>query len=451
MPRKLKESDLSDKAARRRLPTGLHWRKISIDIHLGFKKHANGEGVWLVRWYKGNQKYWQYEFAIVEGIQEKDDVRVLDYAQACRWAVVHVDGAKAKYVAEMVGPAETVRSAVNAYVDGLIKRQVEKGVSRPDGDGGALKKHVLSDKQLASLPLYQLESDHLSDWKELLEKTPLENGKRRSASSVQKITTYFKAALNQAAVKHRKKLPRDFQIRIQDGLGSSQSFAPVARHGQALKQHETIRLLTAAKEIDAEVEMDGDLYRLTLAKAATGTRFSQLARVTVGDLQPHNNRLMIPVSLKGTGEKTITHVGFPLEQPVLNELMPLIEGRGSSERLFERWYHTHRYIDGKRVKLRTHRGPWNTSSNFTRYWNRIVERANLAGKSADIVAYALRHTSIVRMLRERLPLTYVAALHDTSEKSIRQHYAAEIVDALSELAAAAAFKMDDGKSPAAPA
>jgi hypothetical protein len=48
--------------------------------------------------------------------------------------------------------------------------------------------------------------------------------------------------------------------------------------------------------------------------------------------------------------------------------------------------------------------------------------------------YALRHSSIVRMLRAGLPNRLVAAAHDTSSQMIERHYGAFILDAADELA-----------------
>jgi hypothetical protein len=52
-----------------------------------------------------------------------------------------------------------------------------------------------------------------------------------------------------------------------------------------------------------------------------------------------------------------------------------------------------------------------------------------------VIPYALRHSSIVRGIRQGLPIRLVAALHDTSIQMIEKHYARWIVDGLEELAA----------------
>jgi hypothetical protein len=59
----------------------------------------------------------------------------------------------------------------------------------------------------------------------------------------------------------------------------------------------------------------------------------------------------------------------------------------------------------------------------------------------------LRHSSIVRAIRENLPLRLVASLHDTSTKIIEKHYARFIVGDLEELGASKVRSLlpkDDG-------
>jgi hypothetical protein len=53
------------------------------------------------------------------------------------------------------------------------------------------------------------------------------------------------------------------------------------------------------------------------------------------------------------------------------------------------------------------------------------------------VPYSLRHSSIVRGIREGLPIRLDAALHDTSVEMIERHYSRWITEGLDELAARA--------------
>jgi len=69
----------------------------------------------------------------------------------------------------------------------------------------------------------------------------------------------------------------------------------------------------------------------------------------------------------------------------------------------------------------------------TRPWQAIRQRAGLP----KVIPYALRHSSIVRGLRNLLPIQHVAKLHNTSVHMIERHYAKYIATALEDLARAA--------------
>lgn len=79
--------------------------------------------------------------------------------------------------------------------------------------------------------------------------------------------------------------------------------APVARDSQILADAEIARLLSAARTVDAEQGWGGDLFRLVVTLAATGARFSQVARLRVRDCQIRERRLMVPASRKGKGRR----------------------------------------------------------------------------------------------------------------------------------------------------
>jgi hypothetical protein len=121
----------------------------------------------------------------------------------------------------------------------------------------------------------------------------------------------------------------------------------------------------------------------------------------------------------------------PIGQDVVEALAPVVVGRKASAWLLERW--RYRQVKGGKWE-RDGRGPWQASSEFNREpWQAIRERAKLP----EVIPYALRHSSIVRGLRQGLPTRLVAALHDTSVQMIERHYSRWIVDGLEELAAKA--------------
>jgi hypothetical protein len=47
---------------------------------------------------------------------------------------------------------------------------------------------------------------------------------------------------------------------------------------------------------------------------------------------------------------------------------------------------------------------------------------------AEVTMYTLRHSSIVRMLLQNVPIRLVASLHNTSVRMIERHYSKYIVE-----------------------
>jgi integrase len=183
--------------------------------------------------------------------------------------------------------------------------------------------------------------------------------------------------------------------------------------------------------VDAAKEWDGDLCRTIIVLAATGARFSQAARLRVGDVQQDKSRILMPTSRKGRGTKAAA-TPVPVGKDVMTALLPAITGRASNEPLLLRW--NYKQADGSIRWAKAGRGPWGAAYELLPFWNEIRKAAEL---DAAVVPYALRHSSIVRGIRQGLPLRLVAALHDTSVEMIERHYGRWIADGLDDLAAAA--------------
>src|SRR5262249_52032851 len=136
--------------------------------------------------------------------------------------------------------------------------------------------------------------------------------------------------------------------------------------------------------------------------AETGSRSSQLARCVVGDLE--RDRLMVPTSHKGRGERKTDRTPVPLTPGLLARFKAAAAGRSASAPLLTR-------INGTawRPEIADHRDPF--------------ERAARAAKlPAGTTMYALRHSSIARALLRGLPVKIVADWHDTSVGQIEAHY-----------------------------
>jgi integrase len=435
MAKTLTETPITTRNARSKLPPGLYWKGIDADVHLGYRK-ARGGGTWLVRW-RVWPGYKQTPLGTADDVLTED---TLSYEAARKAARTFVESARAEAKAAADGPPLTVRLAVEEYIAERDRRDSKrKGRAVRSDAGHRLRRYVLGqDKRgrqaavpaapLASVPLHALTEADLLTWRESLPEA-------MKATTKQRLINDLKAALNGAYTAHRSRLGPTLPATVKHGLKANghddDEALPLARDNQILTDAQVGRLLRAAREVDIEQWWDGDLYRLVVVLAATGARFSQVARVKVADVQRAQSRVMMPVSRKGRGGRSGS-TPTPVGKDVLDALLPATTGRAGDAPLLERWRH-HQIPGGRFQWERAGRGAWQSPSELTRPWRDIRERAEML----EVIPYALRHSSIVRGIRANLPLRLVAALHDTSVQMIERHYSKWITTGLEELAARA--------------
>jgi integrase len=419
MSRRLTETAITSRSARKDLEDGVYWRGLDPDVHIGYRKGKRG-GRWLVRWYAGDQKYNQVTLGTADDALSEG---TLSYEAAVKVARETVEKARTSKHLEAVGPAVSVRSAIETYTAMRDARDMaRKGRPTRSDATSRLTLHVLSDTKMADIVLRDMRDRDLKAWLARLNPTLKPATRRRLIND-------FKAALNLAFVGNRASLPPDFDKTVKFGLAVDEVVSNEAveevRENQILKDEQIRKIIEAAKAHDHE----GDFARLVIVLAATGTRFSQARRMLVSDVQVERSRLLVPTSWKGK-KQGIVRVPVPVGADVLAALAPAIEGRSPNAPLLERWQHEQ---TGVAEWKRTVRGPWKTASEMTRRWNKVADSAGVPG----VVAYALRHSSIVRGIRAGLPIRLVAASHDTSVQMIERHYSRWITDGLEELTARA--------------
>lgn len=435
MAKTLKEAPLTTKNARAGLAPGVHWKGIDPEVHLGYRKGKRG-GVWLVRWRNGagyrQEALGTADDHIAEGTLSYDDARKI-----ARSRVVDLRR-EARAAAD--GPVPTVRTAVAAYKAARDARDSERAGREVRSTATyRLDVHVLGREAkagraavvgspLAETALHDLDESKLIAWRSGL---PAD----MKATTRKRLVNDLKAALNAACTEHRHKLPTTLPATIKHGLAlpvSGREDDPTeARENQILPDDVVGRVIAAAQVVDAEREWEGDLYRMIIVLAATGARFSQAARLRVGDVQVDKSRIMIPTSRKGRGSKNGT-TPVPVGQDVLQALVPIIADRAPGDVLLLRWHYEHAKNSIRWAKVG--RGPWGAAYDLLPMWASIRKAAGL---DASVVPYALRHSSIVRGIRAGLPLRLVAALHDTSVEMIERHYGRWIADGLDDMAARA--------------
>jgi hypothetical protein len=299
MPKKIRERSIDNKTARAKLAPSEkpYWRSVDIGLHLGYRKGLHG-GRWVLRRYLGGQTYATESIGTADDNQDADNVSILTFFQAQAKARELAKG----YREAPAGAAKlTVRDAIESYL----------GSSRGRDQHIRLSKHVLTD-EIANQLVASLTESALSNWRNRLPE-------KLSAATRKRITTDFRAALNVFAKLNRKDLPDDLSIIIKHGLASEEKAETGARKAQVLTDADLRRLIEAAWEVDSLGAWEGDLVRVIIVLAATGARFSQVIRMTVGDVQ--ESRLMIPTSAKGRGSKSVARYAVPIGPDVVDALI----------------------------------------------------------------------------------------------------------------------------------
>jgi len=146
--------------------------------------------------------------------------------------------------------------------------------------------------------------------------------------------------------------------------------------------------------------------------AITGARPSQAVRLRVEDLHDHPVRpkLMMPKSAKGGGRnrsvKKTERYSVPITPQLAASLKAAAKGR----------------VEDAPLLLQSDGSPWdrNPGQNYHRQVDKVV--ATIGLDPAQVTMYCLRHSSIVRMLLQNVPIRLVASLHNTSVAMIEKHY-----------------------------
>lgn len=401
---------------------------------LGYRKPGRGAGGWVAK-------------IVVEGRRLEERIGMADDDGAAAGAMPFRAAVAAALdwsqrqnavldVQKLSGGARnvpTVRSAVAEYVASRGHRSSGSGANAQ----GRLAKYVVSDPEFADTPVAKIRAQAILNWRGRLpirrEAAGGAGGAETDASiapaTVNRLLNDLRAALNAIAEKHRRELPAYLQSEIRIGTRAMPAGANARK--QILSDADVRRVIEGASTVDDT----GDFGRLVLLAAATGARYSQLAALKVADLQIDRSRVMMPGSHKGRSARAKPPVPVPLSSDVLPRLQAAAAGRAADQPLLQRW--AYRNV-GPFKWERDHRRAWGPAYEVDKHWAATLVAAGLP---ADTVMYSLRHSSIVRGLRDSLPIRLVAVLHDTSVEMIEAHYSAFIADATEELARRATLSL----------
>jgi integrase len=399
MARKVRNGQLESRSSRLKLPirrkpyTG---PSLARGIVLMYRR-CKTNGSWVVKANDGHGAYWTKVFAEADDFENSDRKNILTFYEAQDAAKKLVRGGDNAVDTAPI----TVEGALTAYESDLKAR----------GANPYNAKHPRA--HLTSVPLAKpvqlLSSDELRKWRDgLLGKI--------APATINRLCGSLCAALELAAQSDKRIQNREAWEVGLAGLPDAQT------PRNAVIPDSKVRLFVAKAYAG-----DEKLGLLADTLAVTGARPSQAIRLRVVDLRDHPTKpkLMMPKSGKGGGrnraQKKAERYSVPITIQLAARLKAAARGRDADALLLVQ-------SDGT---------PWsvNPSHDYRGDVREIVKAIEL---DPDVITmYALRHSSIVRMLLANVPIKLTASLHDTSASQIEANYAAFITEHADEHARAA--------------
>jgi integrase len=373
MARHVRSSKLENRTSRLKLPISKKAHAFTVvapGIGLGYRR-CHGPGRWVVRRSDGRGGYWIKAIALADDHEESNGNEVLTFWEAQDRARIVARGSESS----SERPA-TVAEAIDHYAADLRSRGGDmRNVSGP--------RHHLSATLMAR-PVGLLNARELRTWRNALVKKGL------APASADRVARSLKAALTLAR--------KDDPTRITNGDAWKDGLSRLPdseRTRNVVLDDTTIRAIVATA-----YDFGRDFGLLVETLAISGARTSQVLALRVEDLLEDNAgpRLMMPSSRKGR-RRELTRSPLPIPSSLAAALRAASAGRLPTAPL----------LVGPRVPHRIFR--------------RLAERLHLGPETS---LYALRHSSITRMLIAGLPTRLVAAVHDTSVPMLERTYSRSI-------------------------
>jgi len=397
MPRKIREAKLETRTARlklepRRKP---YFTTIAPGVSVGYRRNVNRAGTWVVRGADGKGGSWSKAFATGDDFEDANGGMTLDFWQATDKARLIARGGDDE--SSGTRPA-TVGEAIDSYADDLAARGGHKS------NAESLRFNIPATMKAKAVSL--LTAKELRQWRNGLVKRGVK------ASTANRVAKSLKACLNLAAADDSRISDKAWRTGIKKLPDDEDDVRNV------ILSDEQVRAVIAACYVDSV-----EFGRFFEALAGTGARESQLLRLNVGDIldkdddgNPILPRLNLPSSRKGT-DKKVGRKAIHITPRLALVLKQAAAGR--TGKIFDPLVHIAR---------------------------RFREATKHLKLDPDATPYCLRHSNIVRMLKQRTPTQTVASFHDTSVAMIEKHYAKHIVDVSEEMIRATLLEFDDARA-----
>lgn len=390
MARKVSFSALESRSARlrlkiRRIPYS--GPTLARGISLMYRRNKSN-GSWVLKASDGHGAYWTKAFALADDFEDSDGKNVLTFYQA-------QDAAK-KLARGEDGSTDTAPITV----DGALKAYRLDLEAREANPYNAEHPRVHLTTTLLAKPVALLTSKELKAWRDGLLGA-------MAPATINRLCGCVCAALALAA-------QHDPRIKNSDAWEVGLAGLPNAQEVRnVILSDDKVREFVATA-----YGLDDQFGLLTDTLAVTGARPSQAVRLRVEDLHDHPVRpkLMMPKSAKGGGrnrsQKKVERFSVPITLQLAARLKAAAKGRA----------------DDAPLLLQGDGSLWdkNPGQNYHRQVDKVV---TAIGLDPDVVTiYALRHSSIVRLLLQNVPIRLVASLHNTSVAMIEKHYSRFIVE-----------------------
>jgi integrase len=353
-----------------------YFETIAPGISLGYRRNA-GPGAWLVRAANGKGGSWTKGFAVADDVEASNGKSVLTYLEA-RLEAPKLARASGASTSDDNGRPAIMSEAIDRYETDLTLRGANKH--------NACQLRSYLTPKLASKPVAMLVDSDLRNWRNDL---VIVHGLK--VASADRHGKSMKAALTLAARADKRIIN---SIEWRNGLTKlpDQNNARNVILGDAVVQ----AVIRTAFDVDYIL----GVWCQTLSE--TGNRESQIKRVEVLDLQAA--RLMVPSSRKGKNRQ-VTRKGLPITAELAAHLAKLAADKKPGDALLPAF------------------------NDLAEKFRPVVKALKLGD---EVTPYALRHSSIARMLLKGIPTRLVASAHDTSVVEIERTYSRYIVSDLTE-------------------
>lgn len=390
MARKIRHSALESRSARLKLQIR---RKpypgpsLARGVSLMYRRNKNA-GSWVVKASDGHGAYWTKAIADADDFDESNGKAILTFFEA-------QDVAK-KLARGENGSADSAPITIDTALKDYRRDLEARGANPYNAEHPRL--HLTS--ALLAKPLALLTASELKRWRDGLLG-------RMVPSTINRLCRCICAALTLAA-------QHDARIKNRDAWEVGLAGLPDAQEARnVILPDDKVRAFVATA-----YGIDHQFGLLIDALATSGARPSQAVRLRVEDLHDHPVRpkLMMPKSAKGGGrnrsQKKIERYSVPITVQLAAKLKAAAKGRA----------------DDAPLLLQSDGRAWDKSpgQNCHRQVDNVVKAIGL--DPAEVTMYALRHSSIVRMLLANVPIRLVASLHNTSVAMIETHYSRFIAE-----------------------